>query len=469
MTSRDVPAYPRREPATDTTDDDRLLNWARNATLGRVRAVWEPATEGELRTLLAADDRPVRVIGNRMSPGRLLGTADDGGALLDLHSFDVPPAVTGETVTATGATSLADLYATLTRDGRMLPSSPGVIAEQTLAGALATGTHGQGLGQSTVADAVTSLRLVTADGTVQEFERGHPWFPAVQLGLGTLGVTTQVTLRTRTSPVYTCRKTAVADDGLEHDLARWNRDHTLVKAWWFPGERQVQVWAADEAAAPDVERYRAGGNELLEHEGRSDAMNATVERTLATMKDDTRIVDATGKPFRTVARFRDFTDVTGDIYQVFCRGIATPQINVEIGIPLERAGAVIATLKSWYAATRPRMHYPIILRCTGPSEAWLSPSYGADTCYFGFVVYYAEDGSLSAEGEDFLHAVEAVLAAEGGRPHWGKYFDESLYDWPALYPRWEQFRQARAALDPAGRFANSFTRTLFGQPAAVPA
>ena len=137
------------------------------------------------------------------------------------------------------------------------------------------------------------------------------------------------------------------------------------------------------------------------------------------------------------------------------------QINVEIGIPLALAGGVIKKIKDWHAETRPRMHYPVILRCTGPSEAWLSPSHGQDTCYFGFVVYYAEDGSLSAEGESFLRAVEKVLAAEGGRPHWGKYFDETLYDWPALYPQWEAFRQVREALDPRHRFTNAYTTALF--------
>ena len=54
-----------------------------------------------------------------------------------------------------------------------------------------------------------------------------------------------------------------------------------------------------------------------------------------------------------------------------------------------------------------------------------------------------------------------MLASEGGRPHWGKYFDEAQYDWPALYPRWESFRQVRDALDPRHRFANTFTSALF--------
>lgn len=73
----------------------------------------------------------------------------------------------------------------------------------------------------------------------------------------------------------------------------------------------MQVWAADEATDEEVQRYRAGGSELLEHGTASDTMNDTVDSTLRQMRDDTRIVDENGKPFRTVTRFRDFTDVTG--------------------------------------------------------------------------------------------------------------------------------------------------------------
>ncbi len=453
-------AYPRREAET-AGEDVRLLNWARNATLGRPGSVNAPKTEAELRSFLATSTGKVRMIGSRMSPGRLIELTDDDGALLDLSHLAGLIAITDDTVTFAGATPLVQVYAALSSRGKMLPSSPGVIASQTLAGSLSTGTHGQGLQQGSIADAALMIRLVLADGSVVQFDRDHPWFPAVQLGLGSLGVITQVTLRTAPSPIYTCRKDAVSADSLQDDLETWNREHTLVKAWWFPQEGQVQVWAADEASDDEVGRYHDGGGKLWEHPTASDTMNDTIDQTLRQMRDDTKIVDENGKPFRTVSRFRDFTDVTGDIYQVFCRGIATPQINVEIGIPLALAGGVIKKIKDWHTETRPRMHYPVILRCTGPSEAWLSPSYGQDTCYFGFVVYYAEDGSLSQEGESFLREVEKVLAAEGGKPHWGKYFDESLYDFPALYPRWEDFRRVREALDPQHRFANPFTTALF--------
>lgn len=454
-------AYPRRTRDTDEQGPE-LLNWARNSALAPRSAVRAPATVEELRSLVAATDaagNKVRVVGSRMSAGRMLALASEGDTLLDLRHLSGLVATDATSATFGGATPLQEVYDVLAARGLTLPSSPGVIASQTLAGALSTGTHGQGLRQSSIADAALGVQMVLADGSLLDLTPDHPWFPAVQLGLGTLGVVTQVTLRTEPLTVWTCRKDAVSAETLQHDLPRWNRENALSKAWWFPEEDLVHLWAAREADDDEVRRHREHGGGLLVHERSSDAMNAAVDTTLGHMRRDTGEADE-GKPLRTVARFKDFTDVTGDVYQVFMRGIATPQINVEIGVPLERAGQVVEKIKAWHAETRPHLHYPIILRCTGPSASWLSPSHARETCFFGFVVYYSEDGSLSEEGTDFLRAVERLLAAEGGRPHWGKYFDASLYDWRSLYPRWEDFRAVRAALDPRRTFGNAFTAAL---------
>ena len=453
-------AYPRREP-DQAGEDVRVRNCARNATLAPPASICSPRTEDELRSVLASTTGGVRVIGSRMSPGRMLALAAQGDMLLDLSQLKGLVVLSEDRATFAAATTLGEIYACLSARGRMLPAAPGVIASQTLAGALATGTHGQGLGQSCIADAAVSVRMVLADGSVQEFTPEHPWFGAVKLGLGVLGVVTQVTLRTVPSPVYVCQKGVTSAGTLETDVLTWNRDNVMSKAWWFPDQDQVHVWTAQEADETETAAYRAAGSVLLEQQVTSSVLNATVEKTLEHMRGDTKILDEQGKPFQTVNRFKDFSDVTGDVYQVFCRGIATPQINVEIGVPLARAGRVVAAIKRWHAETNPHMHYPVILRATGASDSWLSPAYGHDTCFFGFVVYYAEDGSLSEEGVDFLRAVERVLADEGGRPHWGKYFDESLYDWSALYPQWGSFRAVQSALDPRHRFDNTFTAALF--------
>ena len=454
------PLFPRRQPEADP-QDPRLLNWAQNAALGSKNAVIRVESERQLQEVIAAAAGKVRVMGSRMSPGRMLKLSQPGDTLIDISPLRGVLAVTDESVTFAAGTQLHEVFETLTAMDRMLHASPGVIDSQTLAGAISTGTHGQGLQQSSLADEALRIRVIDAAGNCHEFDRQQPEFAAVQLALGTLGVITAVTLRTRPSALYTCFKSASSADTLETDLLEWNQRWTFSKAWWFPSENKVHAWNARESSADECAQWHDNHGDLVELEETDEQMNATVEKTLAQMRDDTRIVDENGKPFRTVTRFKDFSDVIGDVYQVFCRGIATPQINIEIGIPLARAPEVIACMKAWHQQSRPHMHYPIILRCTGPSEAWLSPAWQQATCFFGFVVYYAEDGSLSPEGLEFLRAAEQLLAQEGGKPHWGKYFDASLYDWPTLYPQWSAFQKVRQRIDPQGKFLNTFMTVLF--------
>jgi len=423
--------------------------------------VKRPDDEQQLRALVAGHAGNIAILGSRLSTGDLMHAENSNTLLLDPGALAGLLSSTPQTVTFGGATPLHQVYATLTEMGRMLAASPGVIALQTLAGAIATGTHGQGLRQGSIADEVLHLRLIQADGGVLELDRQHPWFGAAQLALGTLGVVTAVTLKTLPQGIFTCFKSATDDAALESTLIEWNETFPLSKAWWFPEDHLVHVWRARPATDDEAKAYRLNNGATVSLSSGNDAMNTTVDRTLVHMQND--IQGAKGdKPFKTVERFKDFTDITGDIYQLYCRGIATPQINIEIGIPLRRAGQVIEKIKQWYRDTHPHMHYPIILRCTGPSDAWLSPASQEATCFFGFVVYYAADGTLSKDGVHFLDAVEKLLAQEGGRPHWGKYYDPALYHWHHLYPQWQQFRAVRAALDPTGKFANAYTTALFG-------
>ena len=102
-----------------------------------------------------------------------------------------------------------------------------------------------------------------------------------------------MTLRTRPSPIYTCRKSAVSADALDTDLETWNRDNDLVKAWWFPQEGQVQVWAARDATDDEAGQYHDNAGELFEHPSTSDAMNDTVDEVGAVAAAEVQI-DASG-------------------------------------------------------------------------------------------------------------------------------------------------------------------------------
>src|SRR3954447_15452621 len=98
------------------------------------------------------------------------------------------------TVTAYAGTQLKVLHAELERLGLSLHNM-GDIAEQTLAGATSTGTHGTGGVAAGLSAQLTGLQLVTGTGDVVDATREHnaDVFETARVGLGALGILTTVT------------------------------------------------------------------------------------------------------------------------------------------------------------------------------------------------------------------------------------------------------------------------------------
>ncbi|HKU35308.1 MAG TPA: D-arabinono-1,4-lactone oxidase, partial [Paenarthrobacter sp.] len=90
-------------------------------------------------------------------------------------------------------------------------------------------------------------------------------------------------------------------------------------------------------------------------------------------------------------------------------------------------------------------------------EFWLSPFYQQQSVALHFTWK-----PLQAEVETVLPELEAVLAPFRSRPHWGKLFTPRLYDFAALYPRFEDFRALVNAHDPGGKFRNGLLDSVLG-------
>src|SRR5215208_5078996 len=91
------------------------------------------------------------------------------------------------------------------RDDGLALANLGDIDAQTVAGAVSTGTHGTGLGLPSLSGQVEAVEMVLADGSVRTFTRDDDEFPAVQCGLGALGVIASVTMRC--VPAFTLHQT----------------------------------------------------------------------------------------------------------------------------------------------------------------------------------------------------------------------------------------------------------------------
>ncbi|KAB0683844.1 MULTISPECIES: D-arabinono-1,4-lactone oxidase [Aeromonas] len=446
-----------------------LFNWSRTNPLGALDQVWRPTTRDELQQLLREyPERKLRLIGSGLSFEPIHSVYAEGSQalLVDLHHLRGQLDKTADTVTYLAGTPLDTVYADLIAMDRMLPASPGVIGIQTLGGALSTGTHGQGLHQSALCDAVAALTVMLASGDIIRVDRTDPRFGAFVMGMGMLGILLDVTLNTVPNRIMRCTKFTTDYPFLLEHNERLNREHAFVKSWWFAWTGESHIWLVDPASDDEVARYRAGGSEPLVLEGDMDermnlALNATIDATLQKMARDTKDEARAGEHFETVRRFKDASDLVGNVYQILCKGIPAPQINCEVAVPLERMGEALAVLQAWQEANPGVLHYPFILRCTGPSVAWLSAAHDKSVCWIGFLVYLAADGTFVGGSMEQMRELQQLLVPLGGIPHFGKHLAMDLYDFPALLPRWHDFLALKRELDPHGRFENRWLGDLF--------
>ncbi|WP_324051879.1 D-arabinono-1,4-lactone oxidase [Aeromonas caviae] len=446
-----------------------LFNWSRTNPLGALDQVWRPTTRDELQQLLREyPERKLRLIGSGLSFEPIHSVYAEGSQalLVDLHHLRGQLDKTADTVTYLAGTPLDTVYADLIAMDRMLPASPGVIGIQTLGGALSTGTHGQGLHQSALCDAVAALTVMLANGDIIRVDRTDPRFGAFVMGMGMLGILLDVTLNTVPNRIMRCTKFTTDYSFLLEHNERLNREHAFVKSWWFAWTGESHIWLVDPASDDEVARYRAGGSEPLVLEGDMNermnlALNATIDATLQKMARDTKDEARAGEHFETVRRFKDASDLVGNVYQILCKGIPAPQINCEVAVPLERMGEALSILQAWQEANPGVLHYPFILRCTGPSVAWLSAAHDKSVCWIGFLVYLAADGTFVGGSMEQMRELQQLLVPLGGIPHFGKHLAMDLYDFPALLPRWHDFLALKRELDPHGRFENRWLGDLF--------
>ncbi len=146
------------------------------------------------------------------------------------------------TVTARAGTQLKVLNAELENLGLSLHNM-GDIAEQTLAGAVSTGTHGTGGRAAGLAAQLVGLELVTGTGELLRATatENADVLEVARVGLGALGILTTLTFRVE--PLFVVEAVEEpfdwADALAAYDEITASADH--VDMYWFPHTDRVQI------------------------------------------------------------------------------------------------------------------------------------------------------------------------------------------------------------------------------------
>lgn len=427
-------------------------NWARTERVVPARRV-RPRDAGEVADAVRAavvDGLTVRAVGAGHSSS---GVAVAAGLLVDTSALtgvrDVDRAA--GLVEVGAGTRLHALSPALWERGLALPSL-GDIDRQSLAGALATGTHGSGLAWGGIAAAVEALELVTPDGAVVRCSRTR-WpalFDAARVGLGAFGIVTAVTLRcvpafgvaAAEQPVPLARFLDTADDL----MAR----HDHVEALWFPHTDTVLQLTKDHlpAAGPlaPQPRWRA----VLEETVLANAGLGALCRVGAALPGR---VPALNRFATRLMSARAWSDRS---YRVFANDRRVRFRELEYAVPLETWREVFAQVRRVVERPGTNLGFPVDLRFTGADDPWLSMAYGRRTAWLSVQPYWRMP-------HEAVHAAcEPVFAAHAGRPHWGKLHGLDVGALRALYPRFDDALAVRDEVDPGRVLANPYVRRVLG-------
>jgi L-gulono-1,4-lactone dehydrogenase len=348
-----------------------------------------------------------------------------------------------------GGTVLADLNEELARLGLAMENL-GDIDRQTIAGAISTGTHGTGARLRNISAQVEGLELVLADGTVRHLSAAtHPeLLRAARVGVGALGAVSAVTLRC--VPAFTLLRVDSSHpreevlDGFEERA----RAHEHFELFTFPYADSALVLERNRTEEPPRPRGRGAAylNDVVLENWALGALAATGKALPRTIPALSRLAGRLASGSRT----SDRSD------RVFANERRVRFTEMEYAVPREHGPAAVRRVIEWVRSNEYPVFFPIEMRVAAGDDACLSPSHERDTAYIAVHQY------RGMEWRPYFEAVEEIMDAYDGRPHWGKRHFQTAATLAPRYPAWAEFQRTRDTLDPARTFANEYTDRVLG-------
>lgn len=329
----------------------------------------------------------------------------------------------------------------------------GDIDRQTVSGATSTGTHGTGGAFGGISTQIRGVTLVDGTGQVRTVGEDDPDLKAAALGLGALGVLTDVTLQLVDAfAIEAVEAPADADETIDGFLDRVaSVDH--YEFYWFPHttrtltKTNTRLPAGTPANGPSkIRRYI--DDELLSN---------GMFRVLCTLSaTQPRVVPAINQVSGRALSARTYTDRSDKIF-ISARNVRFREM--EYAIPLEAVPEALRELRATINRRRHKVSFPVEVRAAAADDLMLSTASGRASGYIAVHRYHRDD---VRDSEAYFRDVEDIMVAHGGRPHWGKMHTRDAEYLRSVYPEFDDFLAVRNHFDPNRTFANPYLRQTLG-------
>lgn len=435
-------AFADDTPAKLTPKPLPWRNWSGNQSSNPVARL-APTSEDELAGILKTARAPVRAVGAGHSFSPLVPT---DGTLLTLDRMagisNVDKATQQADVAA--GTRLARMSEDLATEGLSVDNLPD-INKQSLAGALATATHGAGAKLGAMPTFVKNLRLITASGEVIDCDENNnaDIFQAARVSLGSLGIVTKARMQAR--PLFKLKRRTwmqPVEEMIER-LPELSKSHRNFEFYYIPFSGMALGITNDEtdepvtAAAPNADDDGVMQLKMLQDWlGWSPSLRRwAIQKAMADFPVEER-VDYAHKTLSTE------------------RGVRFNEM--EYHLPHEAAPEALRQIIKTIEDNNIKVFFPIEVRTIAADDIWLSPFYQRETISIAVHQFHEWDY------RNYFAQIEPIHWAHHGRPHWGKLNTLKGADFANLYPKWDAFQKIRAELDPAGKFLTPQMKAMMG-------
>jgi xylitol oxidase len=407
-------------------------NWAGNLTYGTDR-LYTPGSLEEVRQAVRSCAK-MRALGTRHSFNAIADSTQNQISLKRLDQIVLDEKA--QTVTVGAGVTYGKLSPYLDDHGYALHNLAS-LPHISVAGAIATATHGSGVHNGNLATAVAALELVTAHGELSTFprEKDGERFNGMVVGLGALGVVTAVTLNLL--PTYKVAQSVYENLSFTHlkdhfeEIFSSGYSVSLFTDWQH--HQATQVW---------IKRRLTPGDNNEWPPDFYGAKLATVKLHPIAGHDAEPCTEQQGIPgpwYERLPHFRmNFTPSSGR------------ELQTEYFVPREHGYQAILAVEKLRDQITPHL-FITELRTIAADGLWMSTAYRRDSLAIHFT-WKPEWPEVSK----ILPLIEKQLEPFDPRPHWAKLFTLPPARLQAQYARLAEFQALLKQYDPEGKFRNEF-------------
>jgi len=410
-------------------------NWAGNITYSTDH-VHTPANLDEVRSIVKSCNK-LRAVGSRHSFNRIADSNQNQLSLEHLSQIDIDD--NARTVTVGAGVKYGQLAPVIDARGFALHNLAS-LPHISVAGAIATATHGSGIHNGNLATAVRALDLVTANGDTLHLSRdkdGDQFLGAV-VGLGAVGVVTRVTLDL--VPTFQVAQTVYQNlsfSELEHNFdAIFGVGYSVSLFTDWQHHQATQVW---------IKRKLQPGEK---HETAPDFYGAR--------RATEKLHPITGHPAESCTEQQGIPDPWYERLPHFKMNF-TPssgrELQTEYFVPREHGYEAILAVEKLRDQITPHL-FVTELRTIAADDLWMSTAYKRDSLAIHFT--WKPEWDVVSK---ILPRIEAQLKPFAPRPHWAKLFTIPPAQLQAQYTRLADFKQMIQRHDSNGKFRNAFLDT----------